>query len=196
MKLFRRAHHRTPSYSPDSTDPVLLAAVATGETEALEILHRRHATWLRARLNHRCSDPDQVDAALQETFLAVWRNAASFTHRPGDTDAGAWLWTIAIRQLISQLRRRANRWVSGHEAEPYESIGDASAEDTVLLNIEYGPLGAALHTLSPELRAAIQATVLDGLTVREAARILQIPEGTVKTRVMRAKARLREALTS
>ena len=196
MKLFRRAHRRAPSYGPESTDPVLLTAVAAGEAEALEILHRRHAPWLRARLNYRCSDPDQVDAALQETFLAVWRNAGSFTPRPGDTDAGAWLWTIAIRQLISQLRRRANRWISDIEAEPYETIGDASAEDTVLLNIEHGPLGTALHTLSPELRAAIQATVLDGLTVREAAQILQIPEGTVKTRVMRAKARLREALTS
>ncbi|MFL1431872.1 MULTISPECIES: RNA polymerase sigma factor [unclassified Nocardiopsis] len=196
MKLFRRAHRRAPSYGPDSTDPVLLTAIAAGEAEALEILHRRHAPWLRARLNYRCSDPDQVDAALQETFLAVWKNAGSFTPRPGDTDAGAWLWTIAIRQLISQLRRRANQWISDIEAEPYETIGDASAEDTVLLNIEHGPLGAALHTLSPELRAAIQATVLDGLTVKEAAQILQIPEGTVKTRVMRAKARLREALTS
>ncbi|SHK07051.1 RNA polymerase sigma-70 factor, ECF subfamily [Nocardiopsis flavescens] len=196
MKLFRRAHRRAPSYGPDSADPALLTAIAAGEAEALEILHRRHAPWLRARLNYRCSDPDQVDAALQETFLAVWKNAGSFTPRPGDTDAGAWLWTIAIRQLISQLRRRANRWISDIEAEPYETIGDASAEETVLLNIEHGPLGTALHSLSPELRAAIQATVLDGLTVREAARILQIPEGTVKTRVMRAKARLREALTS
>ncbi|NKZ00174.1 RNA polymerase sigma factor [Nocardiopsis alborubida] len=195
MKLLRRARRRAPSYDPDSTDPVLLAAVAAGETRALEFLHRRHATWLRARLRYRCSDPDQLDAALQETFLAVWRSAGSFTPRPGDTDAGAWLWTIAIRQLISQLRKRANRWIADSDTEPYETIGDASAEDTVLLNIEHGPLGAALHSLSPELRSAIQATVLDGLTVREAAQILQIPEGTVKTRVMRAKARLREALT-
>ncbi|MGW5877104.1 RNA polymerase sigma factor [Nocardiopsis terrae] len=196
MKLLRRARRRTPSYGPDSTDPVLLSAVAAGETDALEILHRRHAPWLRTRLRYRCSDPDQLDAALQETFLAVWRNAGSFTPRPGDSDAGAWLWTIAIRQLISQLRKRANRWIADSAPEPYETIGDASAEDTVLLNIEHGPLGAALHELSPELRSAIQATVLDGLTVREAAEILRIPEGTVKTRVMRAKARLREALTT
>ncbi|MFI6578221.1 RNA polymerase sigma factor [Nocardiopsis sp. NPDC050513] len=195
MKLFRRSRRRAPSYGPDSSDPELLAAVAAGESDALEILHRRHAPWLRARLRYRCSDTDQLDAALQETFLAVWRNAGSYTPRPGDTDAGAWLWTIAIRQLISQLRKRANRWIADVDPEPYETIGDASAEDLVLLNIEHGPLGAALHSLSPELRAAIQATVLDGLTVREAAQILQIPEGTVKTRVMRAKARLREALT-
>lgn len=196
MKFLRRARQRAPEYGPDSPDPVLLSAVAAGETDALEILHRRHAPWLRLRLRYRCSDTDQLDAALQETFLAVWRNAGSFRPRPGDTDAGAWLWTIAIRQLISQLRKRANRWIAETEPETYETIGDASAEDTVLLNIEHGPLGAALHELSPELRSAIQATVLDGLTVREAAEILRIPEGTVKTRVMRAKARLREALTT
>ncbi|WP_285731251.1 RNA polymerase sigma factor [Nocardiopsis sp. ATB16-24] len=194
MKLFRRARRRAPDHGPDSTDAVLLAAVAAGQTRALEILHHRHAPWLRMRLRYRCSDTDQVDAALQETFLAVWRNAGSFTPRPGDADAGAWLWTIAIRQLISQLRKRTNQWIADGDTD-YEIIGDASAEDTVLLNIEHGPLGTALHSLSPELRSAIQATVLDGLTVREAAQILQIPEGTVKTRVMRAKARLREALT-
>ncbi|SIO88881.1 RNA polymerase sigma factor [Nocardiopsis sp. JB363] len=196
MKFLRRARQRAPEYGPDSPDPVLLSAVAAGETDALEILHRRHAPWLRLRLRYRCSDTDQLDAALQETFLAVWRNAGSFRARPGDTDAGAWLWTIAIRQLISQLRKRANRWIAETDPEPYETIGDASAEDTVLLNIEHGPLGSALHELSPELRSAIQATVLDGLTVREASEILRIPEGTVKTRVMRAKARLREALTT
>jgi RNA polymerase sigma-70 factor, ECF subfamily len=60
--------------------------------------------------------------------------------------------------------------------------------------VEHGDLGTALARLSPELRAVIQATVLDGLTVQEASRLLGIPAGTVKTRAMRAKAQLREHL--
>jgi RNA polymerase sigma-70 factor, ECF subfamily len=52
----------------------------------------------------------------------------------------------------------------------------------------------ALDRLSPELRAVMQATVLDGLTTREAAKLLRIPQGTVKTRLMRARRELREAL--
>lgn len=64
----------------------------------------------------------------------------------------------------------------------------------MLLGVEHGDLGSALARLSPELRAVIQATVLDGLTVREAARLLNVPEGTAKTRLMRAKARLRAYL--
>ncbi|WP_017557572.1 RNA polymerase sigma factor [Nocardiopsis baichengensis] len=193
MKLFRRTR-RPPDYDPDGTDAALIAAVAGGASGALEVLHRRHAPWLRARLRYRCSDSDLVDAALQETFLAVWRNAESFTPRSADGDAGAWIWTIAIRKLISQLRRRANQWIADADPAPYETIGDASAEDLVLTRVEHGPLGQALDSLSPELRTAIQATVLDGLTVREAAQLLGVPEGTVKTRVMRAKARLREQL--
>jgi RNA polymerase sigma-70 factor (ECF subfamily) len=69
-----------------------------------------------------------------------------------------------------------------------------SAEDQVLLGVEFGDLGGALGRLSPELRAVVQATVIDGLTTKEAARLLGIPAGTVKTRMMRARARLREEL--
>jgi RNA polymerase sigma-70 factor (ECF subfamily) len=65
----------------------------------------------------------------------------------------------------------------------------------VLLGVEYGDLGAALGGLSPQMRAVVQATVLDGLTTREAARLLGIPANTVKTRLHRAKAQLRHDLT-
>ncbi|MGW2194947.1 RNA polymerase sigma factor [Streptosporangium sp. NPDC001682] len=75
----------------------------------------------------------------------------------------------------------------------YEQVM-VSAEEQVLLGIEYGELGQAMGRLSPELRAVVQATVLDGLTTREAGRLLGIPAGTVKTRMMRAKALLREEL--
>jgi len=69
-----------------------------------------------------------------------------------------------------------------------------SAEEQVLLGVEYGDLAGALDRLSPELRSVVQATVLDGLTTKEAGRLLGIPAGTVKTRMMRARAHLREDL--
>ena len=69
-----------------------------------------------------------------------------------------------------------------------------SAEDQVLLGVEHGDLGDALQRLSPELRAVVQATVLDGLTTKEAATLLGIPQGTVKTRAARARRELRGAL--
>jgi len=78
-----------------------------------------------------------------------------------------------------------------------EVLGDGvelSAEERVLLGVEYGDLAGALDRLSPELRAVVQATVLDGLTTNEAARLLGIPQGTVKTRMSRARVQLREEL--
>ncbi|WP_062432726.1 RNA polymerase sigma factor [Herbidospora daliensis] len=171
--------------TPDS-DAALLAAVAEGRLEALRVLHHRHAPWLRARLARRCGDPDLVQSALQDTFVAVWQDAGRY--RPSEGAAGAWLWTIAIRKLVSALRGRPAPVAA-------EAAVTESAEDLVLRAVEHGDLGTALNRLSPELRAAIRATVLDGLTVKEAARLLGVPEGTVKTRVMRAKAQLRELLT-
>ena len=69
-----------------------------------------------------------------------------------------------------------------------------SAEDAVLAGVGYGDLGDALGRLSPELMAVVHATILDGLTTREAAQLLGIPTGTVKTRLMRAKQLMREQL--
>jgi len=79
-----------------------------------------------------------------------------------------------------------------HRAEQPHLV--VSAEDQVLAGIEHGRLGAALAGLSPELRSAIEATVLDGLTCAEAAVLLGIAEGTVKSRCHRARQALRAAL--
>jgi RNA polymerase sigma-70 factor (ECF subfamily) len=70
-----------------------------------------------------------------------------------------------------------------------------SAEELVLEGVGYGDVAPALEALSPELMAVVQATILDGLTAREAGRLLGIPTGTVKTRLMRAKQVMREQLT-
>lgn len=193
MYRFSRGRREPPPAGPDSDDAELLAAVAAEQVEALRILHARHAPWIRVRLARRCADLDVVEDALQDTFVAVWQSAKRY--RASEGDAAAWIWTIAIRRLVSVLRGRAGRWIGqGHEIDDAHPA-ERSAEDVVLLGVEHGDLGKAIARLSPELRAAIQATVLDGLTTREAAHLLGIPEGTVKTRVMRAKARLRRDLT-
>ncbi|GAA0939154.1 RNA polymerase sigma factor [Nonomuraea longicatena] len=195
MRSFFTRRREPPEVGPHSTDAELLAAVAADRVEALKLLHQRHAPWLRVRLARRCSDADLVDDAIQDTFVAVWRGARRY--RASEGEAAAWIWTIAIRRLISALRgsgapRQTAALDDGHP-EGGRLITE-SAEDTVLVGVEHGDLGTALARLSPDLRAAIRATVLDGLTVREAALLLGVPEGTVKTRVMRAKAQLREYL--
>ena len=170
------------------SDNVLIAAVADGDRVALESLYRRHAPWLMLRLQHRCGDRGLVDEVVQDTFVAVWRGAGRYD---GRGEVAAWIWGIGVRRLIDALRRRPRRLFDrGYQAPDV----DLSAEERVLLGVEYGDLAGAMDSLSPELHAVVQATVLDGLTTREAARLLGIPQGTVKTRMMRARAQLREEL--
>lgn len=177
---------------PEWEDPELLAAVAGGDLGALRLLYDRHAPWLSARLTRRCNSPEAVADVLQDTFVALWKGAERWR---GDGEVAAWLWGIAIRRLVSRLRGRREALVLPMEEVAAARAPEPSAEERVLLGPEYGDLGSALLKLSPEMRAVVQATVLDGLTTREAARLLGIPANTVKTRLHRAKAHLRANLT-
>src|SRR6201995_1308780 len=167
-------------------DETLLLAVAERDMGAFRTLYERHAGWLAIRLARRSNDRALGADASQDTFVAVWQKPRGFR---GDGDIAAWLWGIAIRRLVSRLRTRGGvAAVSGHpEVAP-------AAEDQVLLSVEYGDIGQALARLSPEMRAVIQAVVLDGLTAKEAAQLLGMPVGSVKTRLSRGKAHLRAAL--
>lgn len=182
-------------------DRALVARVAARDRDALEELYRRHAGWLTARLDARCGDPELADIAVQDTFLAVWRKPSAYR---GDGAVGAWLWGIAIRRLIDQLRRRKAApldpttisepaLVAG--TDPFRRTPNDPVDVTVLGDGSHGALGDAMRTLPPELRAVLIATAIDGLSTKEAARLLGVPQGTVKTRLMRARHVMQEALT-
>ncbi len=174
------------------SDVELLVDIAEGDREALRELHGRHVGWVTLRLRRRCGDGDVVAEAVQDTFVAVWKGAGRWD---GRGEPAAWIWGIAIRRLIGVLRTR-ERWNRDLPTALLPESGlVTAAEDRVLLGVEHGDLAGALGGLSPELRAVVQATVLDGLTTREAARLLGIPSGTVKTRMMRARVELRGALS-
>ena len=144
-----------------------------------------------ARLTRRCNDREVVLDVVQDTFLAAWREAGSWR---GDGEVAGWLWGIAFRRMVSRLRRRKD----GLLMPDWELSADhalPAAEEQVLLGVEYGDLAGALRQLSPEFRSVVQAVVLDGLTTKEAGRLLGVRENTVKTRLHRAKAQLRKSVT-
>lgn len=177
---------------PDLTDTELIAAMSERDEGAMRQLYERHAGWMSARLRRRCSDGDVVADVLQDTFVAAWDSARKFR---GEGDVAAWLWGIAVHRLISRLRRTSGaRLGPALQVRETGDVADSSAEERLLLAVEYSDVGSALARISPELRVVLQATVLDGLTTREAARLLGIPQGTVKTRLARARATMREEL--
>lgn len=189
MRSFPATGHR-PSGPGDESDTALVAQVADGDSAALRELYDRHSAWLYARLLRRCNDRDLVVEVLQDTFVAVWQDARRFR---GDGEVAAWLWGIGFRRLVSSLRKGKDVVLVSQWESP--ALGQvAGAEEEVLLSVEYGDLGGALRRLSPEFRAVVQAVVLDGLTTKEAGRLLGVRENTVKTRLHRAKAQLRGSL--
>lgn len=170
-------------------DAVLLRCVADGDVGALRELYDRHAAWLFARLMRRCNDREVVMDVVQDTFLAVWKDAGSWR---GHGEVAGWLWGVGYRRMVSRLRSRKEvvlmpEWDVAAGELP-------AAEEQVLLDVEYGDLGTAMRRLSPEFRAVVQAVVLDGLTTREAGRLLGVHQNTVKTRLHRAKSQLRGSL--
>ncbi|MFE2068221.1 RNA polymerase sigma factor [Streptomyces sp. NPDC059467] len=170
----------------------LVRLVAKGDRAAFEELYRRTAPWMAVRLRRRCMDEQIVADVMQETYLTVWRAAGAFVGATAGGSAVGWLWTIAARRLVDAFRRRA------HHAEPppatVQQSAAPAAEEEVLAATVSGDVGDALRRLAPELREVLQAMVLDGLSVRETAVMLGLPEGTVKTRARRARILMRKAL--
>jgi RNA polymerase sigma-70 factor (ECF subfamily) len=168
----------------------LVRSVAKGDRAAFEQLYRQTAPWLAVRLRRRCADDQIVAEVMQETYLAVWRAAGSFAGAAVNGSAVGWLWTIAARRLVDAFRRRAR-----DSAPVGPEPTSPAAEDEALAGVVGDEVGAALARLAPELRQVLQAMVVDGLTVRETATLLGLPEGTVKTRARRARIAMRAALS-
>jgi RNA polymerase sigma-70 factor (ECF subfamily) len=179
-----------PEPSSERDDAVLVVLVAEADAGALKELYDRHAPWLHARLMRRCNDADVVLDVVQDTFVAVWKDARTFR---GEGEVAGWLWGIAFRRMVSRLRSRKDVVLVPEWDAP--ALGRVpAAEDEVLLGVQYGDLAGALGRLSPEFRSVVQAVVLDGLTTKEAGRLLGVRQNTVKTRLHRAKAQLRGSL--
>jgi RNA polymerase sigma-70 factor, ECF subfamily len=171
-------------------DDQLVRAVAAGDRRALELLYRRHAPWLAARLAARTSSRDLAEEALQDTFLAAWRGARTY-HGTGEVPA--WLWGIARRRLASLARRQPPGSlpldVTGERVDPA-----SGPEEAALSRDASARIRAAVAHLADEQRAAITAVLYQGQTITQAAQATGVAEGTIKSRLHRARLNLRKEL--
>jgi RNA polymerase sigma factor (sigma-70 family) len=174
------------------TDEELVGEIAFGNEEALATLYRRHAAWISGRIWATSASRELSEEVLQDTFLGVWQSAASFR---GDGEVGAWLWGIARRRLVSAARRERRHvviptlWSLGRGADPAEDSSQVveSTDDACRLR-------RAVAKLPSDQRIAVEAVHLNGLSVTRAAQVAGVAPGTVKSRLFRARARLREEL--
>ena len=168
------------------SDVELIVRIADGDGESLRTLHDRHAPWLLARLRRRCWNDDLVFDALQDTFVAVWRCAASWN---GSGEPAAWIWGIASRRLIGVERRRL-RWEP--PTQGVDAVGVGNEDELIVGRLR---VDSAVRWLDADLRRVVEATYVDDLSVEQSGVLLAVPAGTVKSRLKRARDRLRKELT-
>ncbi len=165
----------------------LIARLAGGDGTALRQLFDQHAPWLAARLR-KALPPDDVEDVLQETFLAVWKNAG--TYQPQGTPA-AWLWVIARNQAALLLRKRGPATLALlDEGGPVSDPAEAAAMRTdldVAAAAALGPPGC------PD-REVWRLMYEEDRPIAEVAELMGVPEGTVKSRAHRVRRLLRTAL--
>ena len=173
-----------------AADDELVRAVAAGDRHALELLYRRHAPWLAGRLAAATSSRELAEEALQDTFLAAWRGARAY-HGTGEVPA--WLWGIARRRLASLARRQPQGSLSLEVAG--ERVDPASGPEEAALGRDASArIRPAVAHLPDDQRAAITAVVYQGQTITQAALAARVPEGTIKSRLHRARLHIRKEL--
>lgn len=166
-------------------DNALISAAAAGDHAALRVLFERHAPWLAVRLR-RLLPPHAVEDVLQETFIAVWRGAGRYS---GEGAVGGWMWGIA--------RRQAALWARTNN-RPLPLLDPTPGSDPEAEAVTAVDLTAALAALGPaggEQRELVRMVYLEDRPLDDAAQHLGIPAGTVKSRLFRARAVMKRALT-
>jgi len=167
------------------SDAELLAAHVTGDRYAFEELFYRHHRQLYRLALMTSRDPDDAADALQDAMLAAHRTAHSFRH---DAAVSSWLYRIVVNACLDRLRRNKNR-AAGELFADACPLPDPTARVDNMLVIE-----RELMRLPVAQRAAVVAVDMQGYSVAETARMLGVPEGTVKSRCARARAKLARAL--
>jgi RNA polymerase sigma factor (sigma-70 family) len=168
----------------DQSDAQLLAQVSQGSQRAFNQFVDLHQQVVRNFLR-RVIGPNDADDIAQETFLAVWTQAGEFR---GGSDARSWLFGIAWRKAKDAQRawfRRRRRDTAWHS--------DALDREEPVGELQYA-LSQALMALSLDQRAAVMLCLPQGCTSEEAAEILRMPLGTVKSHVLRGREKLRGIL--
>jgi RNA polymerase sigma-70 factor, ECF subfamily len=176
-----------PGPAVDIGAPVIDRA-RRGDQEAFAAVIRHYDAGLRGLTCLLLGDRNLMDDVLQEAYVKAFRALPRFR---GESRLGTWLYRIAYNACLDELRRSQRT-----EALPLEAEVPSRAGDHGDLIASRGDLARALAALPPEERAAVLLVDAQGFDYRESAHILGIPEGTVASRLNRARASLRTALGS
>jgi RNA polymerase sigma-70 factor (ECF subfamily) len=174
--------------SGDASDDVLATAAGAGDRRALELLLDRHADRIHAVCRRILGRSDDALDATQEAMIAVVRGIDRFDGRSAFT---TWLYRVATNAALDEGRRRSRR------PDPVETVPESAGATQVSVDAEVGArvdVDAALARLPAEFRVAVVLRDLCDLDYAEIADVLDVPPGTVRSRIARGRAQLAELL--
>ena len=185
-----------PVSLPEPTDAVLVARAREGDARAFEHIVRRYEDQVAGTVTGMLGPGAEADDAGQETFIRFYHALDQFR---GDAELGTYLTRIAINQALKALRRR-KRWYErfwSRDGNPETALlreppveGDDAVDEKERSDLVH----RALDALSDDHRAVVVLRLLEGYSTREAADLLDIPEGTVMSRLYRATSTLETLL--
>lgn len=176
---------------PRMSDEALLSSSLEGNSVAFDLLVDRYYDRLYGYLLRFLKDPEMAEDLLQETFLRVWRKRGEFKHI---ASFSTWIYTIAGNLARSEWRRR-KRWrmlrlgPGKTDSDPDIELPDPKAwpDRTVENRLAVGALIDAINRLPERYREVVILRDMQGMTYEEIAGIVQVPVGTVKSRLNRGR---------
>lgn len=160
----------------------LLGRVAGGDEKAFEALYNQCARSVFAYLRSRGVNRETAEDLLQETFAAAWKSAGRYR---GGAKPLTWLIAIARHKLADAMRARA-----GPAALPLEDDRTAEGRDPTAQAAERLDMRSAVQALGEEHRELLHLVFVLGMNYAEAAEVLEVPEGTVKSRMFAIRRQL------
>jgi RNA polymerase sigma-70 factor (ECF subfamily) len=159
----------------------LLHLISEGDARAVDLLYDRFAAEVRGVAMRVTRDPGMADDVVQETFLAIWRNARQY--REALAAPRTWILTIARYRALDQVRRRGRTPTDElvPDAPDLPRVPDVWGE--VLSRLDRAAIRSAVQSLPAVQRQAIELAYFSGMTQHEIATATKAPLGTVKSRV-------------
>lgn len=173
---------RSPGLAEEPSDRALMAAHVAGDPDAFGTLVRRHTGRLWAVALRTLRDPDEAADALQDALVSAFRGAAAYR---GDSEVTTWLHRVVVNACLDRIRRAKARPSVPLPEHDLAQRGDA--HDSLVTRLD---VRSALTRLPEAQRLAIVLVDLHGLSVAEAAQVLEVAPGTVKSRCARGRATL------
>jgi RNA polymerase sigma-70 factor, ECF subfamily len=184
----RRTRTRPPSLD-DDIQPAILDRARRGDADAFSALVRHYDRGLRALAFRLLGDRDRMDDVLQDVYVKAFRALPAFR---GGSSVRTWLYRVTYNACLDEIRRARRVEHVSFDGLPERTAAGGSVVE--LVGRRAG-LATALAALPPEDRAAVLLVDAMGFDYAGASEVLDVPAGTVASRLHRARGALREALS-